>query len=108
MKPSTLTLPLDLGVLGEQEAEVTFRYHPSLSGTREDPPEPEHIEIEDITLAHPGYAHPITLLPFITDSSTLEEQVLERFLALAESAAAEAAIDRYEERRRYEQADEPY
>lgn len=102
MKPSTLTLSLDLGILGEQSAEVTFYYRPGITGTLDSPPEPEHVKIVEVTIAHPGYAYPITLLPFIADLGPLEQCVLERFRDLAESAATDAAIDRWEERQRHE------
>lgn len=107
MKPSTLTLSLDLGILGEQSAEVTFYYQPGFVGTREDPPEPEYVEIEDIALTkriQGNQTESVSILPWLEPDTLrwLETLTLERFLAEAESAATDAAIDRYEERYRYE------
>jgi hypothetical protein len=103
MKLSCLSLPIDLGILGEQSVEVKFHYFSSFPGSREDPPEPEHIEINDVCLAQPADAAPwprVSLLPWLEPDTldNLEQQVLERFNELAENAATDAAIDRWEEK----------
>jgi hypothetical protein len=105
---SSLTLPLDLGILGELDAEITYTYWPGFPGTRNDPPEEEHIEIEDVALLQPEGESPwprVSLLPWIEPDtlSDLEQRTLERLRALAEGAYIEEQIDKWEERERAEQ-----
>lgn len=69
---STMTINLDLGDLGEHEADITYdgtRGHP---GGFDEPPEHEDLWIEHIRV------NGIDLLPLVADDSYLVRQLLDR------------------------------
>jgi hypothetical protein len=100
MHTSSLYLPIDLGILGSREVEVTFCYFPGYPASREYPAEPEHLEIEDITLSS-NHQH-ISLFPLLATDvvSWFETLTYDMFVAKAESAATDLAIDRWEDQQR--------